>query len=148
MRLFVFKMNYLAHHQLKLKNTYFTNPTGLQHLNSYSTAHDVTLLAAGFLESSILGQIASKKVYQCQIQNKKLSTYRTITWRNTNCLLWKKKDCSGLKTGYTPMAGACLASVFGLVRHEGIIVVVLGSSSKENRFSDSEKLFMEYKRQA
>ena len=97
----------------------------------------MTLLSAAFLESSILSQIASKKVYQCQIQNKKLSTFRTITWRNTNCLLWKKKDCTGLKTGYTPMAGPCLASVFGMLRQESIIIVVLGSSNKENRFNDS-----------
>jgi D-alanyl-D-alanine carboxypeptidase (penicillin-binding protein 5/6) len=47
---------------------------------------------------------------------------------------------SGVKTGTTPLAGACLVS---LATREGreLIVVVLGSAAPEARYVDTRNLF-------
>lgn len=103
-------------------------------------------MSRAFLDSKFLHDISSKKIYQCQIYNSMLLTYRTAMWRNTNSLLWKRKDCTGLKTGITPWAGACLAAVFNIIKQQNIIVVVLKSATKEERFSDADKLYLNYKR--
>lgn len=46
----------------------------------------------------------------------------------------------GIKTGQTPSAGACLASY-----KDGVIIVVLNSSSSEARFDDTVKIFDNYR---
>jgi len=51
----------------------------------------------------------------------------TRTWKNTNRLI--DAGWEGMKTGHTPSAGCCLASL-----KDGVFIVVLNSSSIENRF--------------
>lgn len=70
--------------------------------------------------------------------------YRSNSWRNTNTLLWRRKDCKGLKTGTTPWAGFCLSSIFR-VKHMEVIVVVLKCASPDERFNDAEKLYLWFK---
>jgi len=58
---------------------------------------------------------------------------------NTNKLLWRMKDCDGLKTGFTRAAGFCLTAT---AARNGVrlIAVVMGHDSKYGRFNLAEKL--------
>ena len=56
--------------------------------------------------------------------------------KNTNKLLWMKTGCIGGKTGCNSKGGESLATCYD----GNIVVVVLGSVGKEEKFSDTEKL--------
>ena len=64
---------------------------------------------------------------------------RDAEWRNTNELL-QLANYDGVKTGTTPSAGRCLVAT-GSYNGRGLIVVTLGSTSDEARFTDSRNLF-------
>lgn len=62
--------------KIKLKNTRFTNPTGLSDKGNYSTAYDIALLISFCLKNHLLKQIFKKKVYSCYAINEKLGQKR------------------------------------------------------------------------
>ena len=64
---------------------------------------------------------------------------RRVTWENTNQLL-KVEGYDGVKTGTTTQAGACLVSS-GRRGDDHLVVVVLGSTSGDARFTDTRNLF-------
>ena len=64
---------------------------------------------------------------------------RNIVWKNTNQLLGIE-GYSGVKTGTTTAAGACLVA-WGNREGQELIVVVLGSTSGDARYTDARNLF-------
>jgi D-alanyl-D-alanine carboxypeptidase len=52
-------------HKIQLKNTKFSNPTGLAHKGNYSTAYDISKLISICLKNSLMRHIFKKKVYTC-----------------------------------------------------------------------------------
>ncbi len=116
--------------RLGMKNTHFTNTTGLPDPNHYSTAHDLTLLATAiirdFPEYYLLYSI-------------KEFTYNDITQTNRNRLLWLDPHVDGMKTGWTKAAGYCL--VTSAVRDKRRLVsVVMGAESANSRSMESQRL--------
>ena len=85
---------------LKLTNTHFVNPHGLDAPDHYSTAHDLAILAAYAMENPIFAQTVSTK--SVRIGNRSLS--------NHNKLLWRVDGADGVKTGFTKAAGRILVS--------------------------------------
>lgn len=67
-RLFVFEMNKNCL-KMKLKNTRFSNPTGLSDAGNYSTSHDMARLISFCLKNHLLSLIFKKKVYSCTAIN-------------------------------------------------------------------------------
>jgi len=63
-----------------------------------------------------------------------------MQWKNTNQHLYAFRECIGAKTGITPSAGPCLSSVYRIMNRE-IVVIVLNSSSIDDRYDDAEKLY-------
>lgn len=57
--------------KINLKNTRFSNPTGLADKGNYSTAHDMCKLISFCLKNHLLKQIFKKKVYTCYAINEK-----------------------------------------------------------------------------
>ena len=51
-------------------------------------------------------------------------------------VLWKIKECLGIKTGITSTAGPCLSSYFKL-KDKKIVIVVFKAEGKEDRFKES-----------
>ena len=139
----MFVMNRMAT-ELGMKNTHFENPTGLQHQKSRSTAYDIALLTSAFSNHQTLMAVTQKKNYHYTVYNNRLCTSKPGVWRNTNHLLWRKRDCRGGKTGYTPWAGPCLSSVFK-IKHMEFVVVLLRSATPEERFADAERLYYWFK---
>ena len=64
---------------------------------------------------------------------------RNVVWRNTNQLL-RTEGYDGIKTGTTGAAGNCLVST-GERDGRRLIVVVLGATSTESRYTDTRNLF-------
>jgi len=126
---FVSMMNREAR-RLGLKNTLYANATGLPHLQHYSTAQDLALLAAAVIRD-FPGHypLYAQKEYR----------YNNITQANRNRLLWTDPAVDGMKTGYTGNAGYCL--VASARRGERRLVsVVLGTASDAARAAESQKL--------
>jgi serine-type D-Ala-D-Ala carboxypeptidase (penicillin-binding protein 5/6) len=134
---FVDEMNRAAS-ELGMKQTHYANPHGLPDNSHLSTASDQMLLAAKVMQSEPFRQYVQTRQHAVRVQGASGYT-RNIVWKNTNKLL-EISGYSGLKTGTTDAAGACLVSVG---RHSGeeLIVVVLGSSSNESRYTDTRNLF-------
>ncbi|MGN0968593.1 MAG: D-alanyl-D-alanine carboxypeptidase family protein [Oscillospiraceae bacterium] len=96
---FVAQMNDRAA-ELGMEQTHFTNPSGLSEDGHYSTAYDMALLARACLENETVAKIVSTKSI----------TLGTRTFTNHNKLLWRYEGCTGMKTGYTELAGRTLVS--------------------------------------
>jgi serine-type D-Ala-D-Ala carboxypeptidase (penicillin-binding protein 5/6) len=126
---FVRLMNRRAR-ELKLRNTHFDNPIGLDGAGNYSSAHDLARLAVILRKHSFIRKIADRT-------SATLTTgYRPRTIRNRNTLLAKDKYINGLKTGHTTTAGYVLV---GTRRYKRItlVSVVLGTPSMAARDADS-----------
>ena len=130
---FVEKMNEKAR-MLKLKNTNFINPHGLDDNNHYSSARDMAIMAKELLKYENVLSYTSK--YEDYFKKKDGSSIWLV---NTNKLVKFYNGMDGLKTGYTEKAGYCLTST---AKKNGLrlIAVVMGEDSIENRTEDTLKL--------
>jgi serine-type D-Ala-D-Ala carboxypeptidase (penicillin-binding protein 5/6) len=120
--------------KLGMKNTNFTNATGLPNPQLYSTAEDIAMLANALMRDfpADVGYYKEREF-----------TYNKITQPNRNRLLWLDPTVDGLKTGHTEAAGFCLTAT--AKRGEGdkarrLISVVLGTTSDVARTQESQKL--------
>ena len=121
-----------------MKNSNFASVHGMYHIDNYSTAYDIAMIAKHALEKhKLLETICNTKHYSC------LSTINTdmrYNWANTNLLLWESSgQYFGVKTGTTPKAGNCLCVNFKNQEFE-MIAVVLNCRTKDLRFIEIPKL--------
>lgn len=126
---FAAMMNQMAK-RLGMHNTHFVNSTGLPHPQHYTTARDLTRLAAALIRDypDYYGYYAMKEY-----------TYNGITQPNRNRLLWLDPNVDGVKTGHTQSAGYCLVS--SAKRGERrLLAVVLGARSENARATESQRL--------
>ncbi|HEY7032768.1 MAG TPA: serine hydrolase [Thermomicrobiales bacterium] len=120
---FVAAMNGLAA-RLKLPNTHFTNPVGVDQDDHYSSARDLARLGQEALTRPVLVDIVAQQSVQTTIDG---PNRREVTLVNTNELL-DGGAITGIKTGSTSGAGACL--ILAKTEHGTnlVITVVLGSN--------------------
>ncbi|SSW64913.1 D-alanyl-D-alanine carboxypeptidase DacC [Achromobacter agilis] len=131
---FVARMNDTAA-RLGLHATHFASPHGLPDPGTYSTASDLSALAARFIRDY-------PQFYQ-RYDSAKQFTYNKITQPNRNRLLWLDPSVDGLKTGHTESAGYCI--VASAKRPNGkderrLITVVVGTASDKLRTQESREL--------
>lgn len=116
--------------RLGMKNTHFTNSTGLPDPNHYTTAHDLSLLATAIIRDfPEFYPLYSQKEY----------TYNNITQPNRNRLLWIDPHVDGMKTGWTKNAGFCLITS-AMRDKRRLISVVIGAKSANARSAESQRL--------
>ena len=116
--------------RLGMKNTHFTNSTGLPDPNHYTTAHDLSLLATAIIRDfPEFYPLYSHKEY----------TYNNITQPNRNRLLWIDPHVDGMKTGWTKNAGFCLITS-AMRDKRRLISVVIGAKSANARSAESQRL--------
>jgi len=130
---FVVLMNREAQ-RMGMKDTRFGNPHGLPSAENYSTAHDLSILAARVI-------VDFPEFYK--IDSVKSFTYNKITQPNRNRLLWLDPTVDGMKTGHTEGAG--YGMIASAKRPNGnlqrrLISVVLGTNSDQTRTQESQKL--------
>jgi D-alanyl-D-alanine carboxypeptidase (penicillin-binding protein 5/6) len=126
---FVERMNREAA-RIGLKDTHFTNASGLPDPRHYSTASDLALLAYTLIRDyPEYYKLYSEREYR----------YNDITQLNRNRLLWLDPNVDGMKTGHTESAGYCL--IASARRGERRLVsVLIGAASDRLRAEESQKL--------
>jgi serine-type D-Ala-D-Ala carboxypeptidase (penicillin-binding protein 5/6) len=136
---FVRKMNAEAR-KLGMTRTHYANFDGLPwptEYTTYSTPHDLMLLAAAAMKYASFRQIV--KLSKISIRATRL--HHHYYWKSTNLLLSQFRGAIGIKTGYTAKAGYCLLFEADRSGHE-LLGVVLNSTSTDpsERFRAAEAL--------
>lgn len=116
---------------LGMKNTHFANPNGMPNYENYSSASDVLTLARYCMRDSAFAAIVGTVEKDIPLIDR-----RHMPVKNTNILLEKYEGCIGIKTGFTRMAGNCLASA-ATRNGTTLYLVLLGSRSMSSRFTES-----------
>ena len=125
-------MNQMASN-LGLRNTNYTNATGLPNDSLYTTAEDISLLSNALIEQfPELYKLYSTKSFQ----------FNDIKQYSRNKLLFIDDNVDGIKTGFTKAAGYCLASSAKRGSRR-LIAVVMGAPTPEVRIQASRTL-LEY----
>jgi D-alanyl-D-alanine carboxypeptidase (penicillin-binding protein 5/6) len=117
-----------------LKNTSFKNVTGMTEPGHRTSARDIAVVAA-----HVIRDFPEYYPYY----SVRSYTYNKIKQDNRNLLLGRDSTVDGMKTGYTDAAGYCLVSSAQRDMPNGkrrLLSVVMGTSSKEARATESQKL--------
>ena len=117
--------------ELGMKDTHYTNSSGFDDLQHFSSAYDTGLLAWHLVERFPDIQRVSSQMETTiirEVNGEKIST----VLRNTNTLLPLYQGCNGLKTGSTTGAGYCLCAT-AQRQDAKLISVVMGATSIESR---------------
>tara|TARA_B100000700_G_scaffold229977_1_gene254242 strand:+ start:1740 stop:2888 length:1149 start_codon:yes stop_codon:yes gene_type:complete len=121
--------------ELGLSNTNFTNSSGINDPDNYSTVRDIALMSKYLIKNF--------PDYYEYFKETEFTWDRTggdpITQGNRNPLLYKRMGADGIKTGYLAVEKYSLASsVIGEKRR--LISVISGFQTKQSRSTDSIKL--------
>jgi D-alanyl-D-alanine carboxypeptidase (penicillin-binding protein 5/6) len=134
---FVSHMNLTAQ-SLGMRDTHYRNPHGLTHAEHQSSAADLVTLAHAARKLRPFRDYVATRQRGYSVSST-AGYSRNVLWRNTNKLL-AIAGYSGVKTGTTDAAGACLVSC-GELQGDELLVVVLGSATSDGRYIDARNLF-------
>ncbi|MCA8998737.1 MAG: serine hydrolase [Planctomycetaceae bacterium] len=134
---FIAEMNRTAK-SLGMTSTTFRNPHGLSTKDHATSTRDLFRLTQMIIQDGRLLPYLSTRSAIGKIQSVQGYT-RYQLWTNTNRLL-NIAGYHGMKTGTTKAAGACLVSL-GERDGRQLVVIVLGSSSSDARYTDTRNLF-------
>ncbi len=109
--------------RLGMTNSHFMNATGLPDPDHYTTARDLSILAAALIHDY---------PDEYKLHSQKEYVYNNITQQNRNRLLWQDSTVDGIKTGHTENAGYCLVTS-ALRDGMRLISVVMGTESDKAR---------------
>ncbi|HPJ02572.1 MAG TPA: serine hydrolase [Candidatus Limiplasma sp.] len=122
--------------------THFTNPSGLDDINHYTTAHDMALIAKEAMKNDLFRDIVSTFTYSLPRSNIRGS--RVMVGTDTNWLNAADDNefyypyAIGIKTGFLNRSGYCYV---GAAQKDGVeLISVVFYSSKPGRWTDSIKL--------
>lgn len=130
---FVKKMNDKVK-ELGLKNTHFSNATGLTIDNHYSSSYDMAMIAKELIKHEKILEFTG--TYEEYLRKNTESPFWLV---NTNRLVRFYDGVDGLKTGFTKEAGYCLTST---AKREGmrLITVVMNEETSEKRSADTSRM--------
>ena len=138
--------------ELGCTSTHFADPNGLSNENHYTTAYEMYLITREALEHPLFAEICNTRGYDMAATN--LSQARSFA--NSNALITADSEygssyvypaASGVKTGFTQLAGYCLVST---AEKDGVrlLAVVMGCDGWLNagideyeNFSDTIRLY-------
>jgi D-alanyl-D-alanine carboxypeptidase (penicillin-binding protein 5/6) len=131
---FVAQMNKTAQ-KLGMTRTEYIDPHGLG--ANQATVADLLKLAQTAMQDEVFRRYVSTARHTTTVENGDGSK-REVNWSNTNKLL-EIEGYDGIKTGTTGRAGACLVSS-ARRGDDHLIVVVLGATSSDGRYTDTRNL--------
>lgn len=119
--------------KLGLKHTHFSNCTGLDEDNHYSSAYDMAMIARELIlnHSEIL---RFSSIYEDYLRE---NTDRKFWLVNTNKLVSQYEGCDGLKTGHTDAAGYCLAATS---KRDNIRLIGIVLGEKDSKIRNAETI--------
>ena len=132
--------------------THFANPNGLHDDNHYTTARDLSRIAAKALENETFALIANTA--QKTLSETNMTAERggkPLKVFTTNMLIFSRNDplfysyAKGIKTGHTSQAGYCLVAT-ATKKNATLISVVMGCEKPEGAsqpvtFTETKRLF-------
>ncbi len=125
---------------LKLKNTTFNNPTGLDdYEKNTSTVYDLGLLYSYAYKNPTFRKIVGTKSYEMK------SDKKSYYFNNRMKLLSMYDKATGGKTGYTPSAGYILVSSASNQNLDLVAVTIGNSYGFESHINFYEDVFNSYK---
>lgn len=118
-----------------LKDTLFSNCTGLPKPTQYSSANDVAVMLCNLIKHK--EYFSYSNVWMDEIEHSK---GRVTGLTNTNKLVKFYEGCDGGKTGFTSESGFCLAAT---AKRGGLrlVSVVINSPDSKTRFKDVSSMF-------
>ena len=117
---------------LGLTSTSFTNPTGLDDANHYTTARELALITAEAMKYPLFREIVRKRIYTAT----DLSSGESTVYVNHNKLLTRYEGCIGVKTGYTKRSGRSLVSA---AERDGVTLIAV-TINAPNDWRDHEQM--------
>ncbi|MCM3129874.1 MULTISPECIES: serine hydrolase [unclassified Paenibacillus] len=129
---FVVQMNKKAA-ELGMRNTHFTNPTGLHDEEHYSTIDDLTILLKYALHNEQFKEIFTTTRYSTSASSlhpEGITIYSTLADQSDSMEL-ANGEIKGGKTGYTERAGLCLAT-YADIDGEEYILITAGADGNAN----------------
>lgn len=128
--------------KLKLKNTHFDNPVGMDSDNNYSTTSDIAKLLIYSLKNKTFKEVFTAKEYKIDAINKTVKTTLTSYSRSYGLDV---SNITGAKSGFTDGAGLCLAST-ATIDNVDYLLITLGASTKirSNAVKDSLEIYDYY----
>lgn len=129
---FIEAMNKKAQ-SLGLKDTHFTNPSGLEgDGNQYSTVYDLLVITRYAISNfPLFAKVASTFEYSIPYTK----THKVFYLQNETNLLTSYPGVKGIKTGYTPEAGFCLVTYLDYHQHK-LIGIILGSNNRREEMKE------------
>lgn len=121
-------------------NTHFANPNGLNNVNHYTTARDMSLIAKAAFDNPTLCQIDSTVNYDYPATSaaptvRKLTMgHKMLNPANTD---YYYPGIVGGKTGYTSLAGNTLVTC---AERDGVRLIVVILKSKQSHYQDTKAL--------
>lgn len=131
---FVEEMNRKAR-ELGMDGTHFTNPTGLQDPDHYTTVKDLSVLLGYALQNETFREIFTSSRHSTPPTNKHPDgiTFRSTLFQNLKDPSIPGGEILGGKTGYTDEAGLCLAS---LARKDGAEYILVTAGAEGDHESE------------
>ncbi len=147
---FVKEMNKKAA-EIGCTKTNFTNASGLHDKNHYSTVRDMATIMAYAMNDPFLREVMSAESYKPEAPLNNNATLLKSTWKGLQgSYTSDKAEMIAAKTGWTPEAGNCLASL-SVTENGGEYVIISAKattneqiSGKNQAFSDAAKLCDKY----
>ncbi len=124
--------------ELKLENTVFKDPIGLEKDGQYSSAYDVAKVLEYALKNKDFKEIFTSEKYKFTDEEFEFSGPVEKTKE------MGVETIKGAKTGYTSKAGNCLASYIVNGKEEFILVTLNASKNTNNHFSDQKEIVNYY----
>ena len=132
--------------------THFANPNGLHDENHYTTARDLSRIAAKALENenfALIANTAQKTLSETNMTAERGG--KPLKVFTTNMLIFSRNDplfysyAKGIKTGHTSQAGYCLVAT-ATKKNATLISVVMGCAKPEGArqplsFAETTRLF-------
>lgn len=142
---FVERMNQRAR-ELGMKNTNFTNCTGLHNSSHYTSVKDLSLLLQEALKDAEFKEAFTTARYSTQPtgQHPQGFTFESTMFRELDTKDINGGEILGGKTGYTQEAGQCLASLARIDEREYILITVgAGGNHKTRQYHilDAKKIY-------
>lgn len=128
------------------QDTHFTNPSGVQDENHYTTVRDMAIIARAAMKNPDFRKLVSSNTYEMPATEGENGGHPLRTLVGGTHILNPEeshfyRDATGIKTGFTNAAGYCFV---GSASRGGIdLISVVFYSSRSGRWSDTKKL-MEY----
>lgn len=132
--------------KLGLKNTHFTNTTGLHDYRHFTTAKEMAIILKEAIKNKNFLEIFTTKTYQTKAlkSNQKGILMQSTMWKYLDTIHGATSLFAGGKTGYTLEAGHCLASLSTKINQAQYITIIAqgkGTFQDTVQVKDTQKIY-------